>query len=64
MKHNDNIIGKKNLFAIQYSIEQTKKPYIWGHRKKAYDFFLKKGIVDDVFKQFLEQFNSVCKNFN
>ncbi len=31
MKYHDNIIGKKNLFAIQYSIEQTKKPYIWGH---------------------------------
>lgn len=26
----DIIIGTKNLFAIQYSIEETKKPYIWG----------------------------------
>jgi predicted transcriptional regulator len=31
MNHNDNIIGKKNLFAIQYGIEQTKKPYIWAY---------------------------------
>ena len=26
-----NVIGKKDLFAIQYSIEEVKKPYIWGH---------------------------------
>jgi hypothetical protein len=38
----NKIIGKKNLFAIQYSIE----------------------IGLDVFKQFLEQLISVCKNFN
>ncbi len=170
MKHNNIIIGKKNQFAIQYSIEQTKKPYIWGHicywiqgmmigdithttilsdvfvflprivhdngnrfhelfykmnkdkafyflsgqafvdnpkyeeqaiaetwarfsieigldvfsgtivklieneseariiysfdGKKVYDLFLKKGIVDDVFEQFLEQFNCISRNFN
>lgn len=26
-----NVIGKKDLFAIQYSIEEVRKPYIWGH---------------------------------
>lgn len=170
MECRDNIIGKKDLFAIQYSIEKIEKPYIWGHicywingvmvgdithttilsdvfiflprivydngnrvhesfykmnkdkvfyflsgqafadnpkyeelattetwarfsieigidvfsgtivklienesdgriifsvdGKEIYDFFLKKGIVDDVFKQFLDQFNALYDNIN
>lgn len=31
MECKDNIIGKRDLFAIQYGVERIKKPYIWGH---------------------------------
>lgn len=30
MEYYENIIGEKDLFAIQYSIEDIKKTYIWG----------------------------------